>query len=209
RPASTWCGASRSARARSPRRSARWWTPEATPRDRAAARYGHGRYPGAPPLARRRECAAGDCRRRRSPRRGRASTRDLDGEAVRQGRPRHARAVGSDVEARGARSVPLRPEPDDYRRRVDPRRRGALLPLLVDRDRARRVPGGQRDLLPARRGARPPPPLRRRVRGILLARSALASAGAPLMLLYDSPVSGNCYKVRLLLAHLGLSYERQ
>jgi glutathione S-transferase len=29
------------------------------------------------------------------------------------------------------------------------------------------------------------------------------------MLLYDSPVSGNCYKVRLLLAHLGLSYERQ
>jgi glutathione S-transferase len=29
------------------------------------------------------------------------------------------------------------------------------------------------------------------------------------MLLYDSPVSGNCYKVRLLLAHLGISYERQ
>src|ERR1700722_10879929 len=29
------------------------------------------------------------------------------------------------------------------------------------------------------------------------------------MLLYDSAVSGNCYKVRLLLAHLGLSYERQ
>ena len=28
------------------------------------------------------------------------------------------------------------------------------------------------------------------------------------MLLYDSPVSGNCYKVRLLLAHLGLEYER-
>lgn len=27
------------------------------------------------------------------------------------------------------------------------------------------------------------------------------------MLLYDSPVSGNCYKVRLLLAHLGLRYE--
>ena len=25
------------------------------------------------------------------------------------------------------------------------------------------------------------------------------------MLLYDSPVSGNCYKVRLLLAHLALS----
>lgn len=29
------------------------------------------------------------------------------------------------------------------------------------------------------------------------------------MLLYDSPVSGNCYKVRLLLAHLGLSVERR
>jgi glutathione S-transferase len=29
------------------------------------------------------------------------------------------------------------------------------------------------------------------------------------MLLYDSPVSGNCYKVRLLLAHLGVSYERR
>jgi glutathione S-transferase len=29
------------------------------------------------------------------------------------------------------------------------------------------------------------------------------------MLLYDAPVSGNCYKVRLLLAHLGLSYERR
>lgn len=29
------------------------------------------------------------------------------------------------------------------------------------------------------------------------------------MLLYDIPFSGNCYKVRLLLAHLGLTYERQ
>lgn len=29
------------------------------------------------------------------------------------------------------------------------------------------------------------------------------------MLLYDSRVSGNCYKVRLLLAHLGLAYERR
>ncbi len=29
------------------------------------------------------------------------------------------------------------------------------------------------------------------------------------MLLYDSPVSGNCYKVRLLLAHLGIAFERQ
>ncbi len=29
------------------------------------------------------------------------------------------------------------------------------------------------------------------------------------MLLYDSQVSGNCYKVRLVLAQLGLDYERQ
>ncbi|HEY2635950.1 MAG TPA: glutathione S-transferase family protein, partial [Solirubrobacteraceae bacterium] len=29
------------------------------------------------------------------------------------------------------------------------------------------------------------------------------------MLLYDSPVSGNCYKVRLLFADLGLAYERR
>ena len=29
------------------------------------------------------------------------------------------------------------------------------------------------------------------------------------MLLYNSPVSGNCYKVRLLFAHLGLEYERR
>jgi glutathione S-transferase len=29
------------------------------------------------------------------------------------------------------------------------------------------------------------------------------------VLLYDSPVSGNCYKVRLLLAHLGLACERR
>jgi len=29
------------------------------------------------------------------------------------------------------------------------------------------------------------------------------------VLLYDSPVSGNCYKVRLLLAHLGLPYARR
>jgi glutathione S-transferase len=28
------------------------------------------------------------------------------------------------------------------------------------------------------------------------------------MLLYNSQVSGNCYKVRLLFAHLGIEYER-
>ena len=32
---------------------------------------------------------------------------------------------------------------------------------------------------------------------------------ADAVLLYDSPVSGNCYKVRLLLAHLDISYERR
>ena len=29
------------------------------------------------------------------------------------------------------------------------------------------------------------------------------------MLLYDNDLSGNCYKVRLILAHLGLDYERR
>jgi glutathione S-transferase len=29
------------------------------------------------------------------------------------------------------------------------------------------------------------------------------------MVLYNSPVSGNCYKLRLLLAHLGIPYERR
>jgi glutathione S-transferase len=29
------------------------------------------------------------------------------------------------------------------------------------------------------------------------------------VLLYDSAISGNCYKVRLLLAHLGVEYERR
>ena len=26
--------------------------------------------------------------------------------------------------------------------------------------------------------------------------------------LYDHPLSGNCYKVRLLLSHLGIEYDR-
>jgi glutathione S-transferase len=29
------------------------------------------------------------------------------------------------------------------------------------------------------------------------------------VLLYDNPISGNCYKVRLLFAHLGIAYERE
>ena len=37
-----------------------------------------------------------------------------------------------------------------------------------------------------------------------LGRTSLGLA----VLLYDSPVSGNCYKVRLLLAYLGIPYER-
>lgn len=32
---------------------------------------------------------------------------------------------------------------------------------------------------------------------------------APLVLLYNSQISGNCYKVRLLFAHLGIEYEIQ
>ena len=40
-------------------------------------------------------------------------------------------------------------------------------------------------------------------------RSLIRSARVRGVLLYDSPVSGNCYKVRLLLAHLGIAYERR
>jgi glutathione S-transferase len=36
-----------------------------------------------------------------------------------------------------------------------------------------------------------------------------AARRVPAVLLYNSQVSGNCYKVRLLLAHLGLEYERR
>jgi len=30
-----------------------------------------------------------------------------------------------------------------------------------------------------------------------------------MLVLYDSPVSGNCYKVRLLMSHLGIAHERR
>jgi glutathione S-transferase len=36
-----------------------------------------------------------------------------------------------------------------------------------------------------------------------------AAAKVPAVLLYNSQTSGNCYKVRLLLAHLGVEYERR
>jgi glutathione S-transferase len=36
---------------------------------------------------------------------------------------------------------------------------------------------------------------------------AFGLCDSPGVLLYNSPVSGNCYKVRLLLAHLGIPYE--
>jgi glutathione S-transferase len=39
-------------------------------------------------------------------------------------------------------------------------------------------------------------------------RPAAAVCDSRDVLLYNSPVSGNCYKVRLLLAHLGVAYER-
>ncbi len=32
---------------------------------------------------------------------------------------------------------------------------------------------------------------------------------AIVLVLYNSQISGNCYKVRLLLAHLGIPYERR
>jgi glutathione S-transferase len=35
------------------------------------------------------------------------------------------------------------------------------------------------------------------------------AARVPAVLLYNSQVSGNCYKVRLMLAHLGVEYERR
>jgi len=38
--------------------------------------------------------------------------------------------------------------------------------------------------------------------------SSRAARRVPAVLLYNSQVSGNCYKVRLLLAHLGVEYER-
>jgi hypothetical protein len=40
-----------------------------------------------------------------------------------------------------------------------------------------------------------------------LAGTQRATPGSALMLLYDSSVSGNCYKVRLVFAQLGLEYE--
>jgi glutathione S-transferase len=47
-----------------------------------------------------------------------------------------------------------------------------------------------------------------------LGRSRHPCAARPIcsvggVLLYNSPVSGNCYKVRLLLAHLGIDYDRR
>jgi glutathione S-transferase len=40
-------------------------------------------------------------------------------------------------------------------------------------------------------------------------REPSACCNSCAVLLYNSQVSGNCYKVRLLLAHLGVEYERQ
>ena len=76
----------------------------------------------------------------------------------------------------------------------------------------RRSPGSQR------RGSSP------RSRRTAFARAARCSASCSdpdgyrieliekslaALLLYDSAISGNCYKVRLLLAHLGVPYERR
>ena len=43
----------------------------------------------------------------------------------------------------------------------------------------------------------------------VVARETERTCKALRVLLYDSPVSGNCYKVRLILAHLGLPYARR
>jgi glutathione S-transferase len=55
------------------------------------------------------------------------------------------------------------------------------------------------------------------MRARIIPRAAPARSGARLrmpyaeaaLLLYDSPVSGNCYKVRLVFAQLGIAYERR
>jgi hypothetical protein len=91
---------------------------------------------------------------------------------------------------------------------TDPGRRGAVLSLVGDRDRARRLRAVTRSTSRSSRR----PGLRRRF-GADYEEYAptfrVGFRGCALMLLYDSPVSGNCYKVRLLLAHLGIPYERQ
>src|SRR5262249_23263106 len=58
---------------------------------------------------------------------------------VRVRRERHARAVRSATKTRGAWAVSVRAEPDVYRRRNDPGRRGALLPVAIDPDLYRLV----------------------------------------------------------------------
>jgi len=45
--------------------------------------------------------------------------------------------------------------------------------------------------------------------GARVGRGSETSARSRVVLLYNSPVSGNCYKVRLLFAHLGIEYETQ
>jgi glutathione S-transferase len=53
-------------------------------------------------------------------------------------------------------------------------------------------------------------PLRRDVRREKIQdKPRKLGVGDVTMLLYDSPVSGNCYKVRLLLAHLDIPYDRR
>src|SRR5271170_348037 len=46
-------------------------------------------------------------------------------------------------------------------------------------------------------------------RGWQITASLVAIMSGTIVLLYNSQVSGNCYKVRLLLAHLGRDYERR
>ena len=51
-------------------------------------------------------------------------------------------------------------------------------------------------------------PRRRRPRGGLAWSSSWRGPYAPPMILYDYPASSNCMKVRILLRHLGMPYER-
>jgi glutathione S-transferase len=53
------------------------------------------------------------------------------------------------------------------------------------------------------------PDRRSRPLHLQLRRARRDRGGDRALLLFDSPVSGNCYKVRLLLAQLGVEYERR
>jgi glutathione S-transferase len=69
-----------------------------------------------------------------------------------------------------------------------------------------RVNGGRRSCAPDKESCRSGQEARRSGK---IDHTPLTPRTDPRLLLYDSRVSGNCYKVRLLLAHLGRDYERR